>query len=130
MKINVRWDDDSRQIIHWWMAAGFTWDEFSQAVDESVVMMNTVAHRVDLLAVSETAILPTADAVGPFRRSVTQKLANANGGYLVIVGGGQIVAVLMKFLKTTIPRESLTFLDIKFQSTEVLARRFLTEHHV
>lgn len=128
MAINVKWDDDSQHLIYWSMEQGWTWDDFTAAVGQSVDMMNTVTHRVDLLAVSQTAIMPTADAIGPFRRSVTQKLAHHNGGYLLIVGGGRVVPVLMNFLKSTLPPDEKTFLDIRFHNTEEAARRFLAQH--
>ena len=125
MSIDVAWDDDTQRLIRWRMAAGFRWDEFDAAVDRSVELFDTVTHRVDLLAVSESAILPSPDAMAPFRRSVTRKLANRNGGYLLLVGVGRVVPVLMNVLKTTIPRDQLTFLDVRFYAVEAAARAFL-----
>lgn len=125
MPIEVTWDDDTQRVIRWRMPPGFGWDEFDAAVDRSVELFNAVTHRVDLLAISEAAILPSPDAMAPFRRSVTQKLANHNGGYLVIVGAGRVVPVLMNVLKTTIPRDQLTFLDVRFYGVEAAARAFL-----
>ena len=128
MSIEVAWDDQAQRLILWRMATGFRWDEFDAAVDRSVELFDTVTHRVDLLAVSESAILPSPDAMAPFRRSVTRRLANRNGGYLVIVGAGRVVPVLINVLKTTIPRDQLTFLDVRFYGVEPSARAFL-EHN-
>ena len=128
MPIDVTWDDDTQRVIRWRMSPGFTWDEFDEAVDRSTVLFDSVTHRVDLLVISEATIMPSPDAMGPFRRAVTRPLANRNGGYLVLVGVGRVAPVLMNVLKTTIPREQLTFLDVRFYGVEPSARAFL-EHN-
>lgn len=125
MTIHVAWDDDSQRLVRWLMEPGFGWDEFDAAVVQSAELMNSVTHRVNLLVVSQAPILPNVDAMAPFRRSVTQKLAHDNGGYLVIVNGGRSAPVLMNVLKTTIPRDRFTFLDVKFFGSEAAARTYL-----
>ena len=127
MTIKVAWDGDDTTLVRWDMDADWTWDEFDRAVDESAVLMDTVTHQVDLLALSQRSLPPTPNVLPHFIRSQNYPIKNANGGYLVIVGVWQsgVIASVMRIVETTSSRRQKVFKGVRFFDKEASARSFL-----
>lgn len=49
MAISVLWDDENETIIRSESGGHWTWEEYHEAVEQVVILANSVSHRVDLI---------------------------------------------------------------------------------
>jgi hypothetical protein len=129
LPITVQWDDDQQELVRWCVPAGFAWDDFDCAIDACVALINSVAHPVDVLIVTD-AFFPL-DLVGlpHFMELLTAPFTHRNGRILAIVNGGDAAMVMLKYAQDTYPDPQRTFHKLGFFATEKEARTFLSRQN-
>jgi hypothetical protein len=70
MAIKVTWYDGAKTIIRHDFPVEWTWDEFYEAIRQSVEMEKTVTHDVYVLSVNPPNVkIPAGNAIGHFQKS-------------------------------------------------------------
>lgn len=114
MPIINSWDNDDRTIIRMEISGTWTWDELSQAVDETTVMVDSVKHIVyGIVDLSQSQHIPGNFI--PNVRSLMKK-RHPRSGMEVIVGASALLIGLWRVFErvyTIIVRKQ----DFTFVST-------------
>jgi hypothetical protein len=91
MTIRVNWHNDSKTIIQFAQGAVWTWEEFDEAVDRTVALMNTVSHRVDVIVdMTANPMPPDMHALGRIQRA--QHMQPRNFGQVIVVSQDPFMA--------------------------------------
>jgi hypothetical protein len=70
MAITITWYDDAKTIIQHDFPVEWTWDEFYEAIRQSVEMEKTVTHDVYVLSVNPPNVkIPAGNAIQHFQKS-------------------------------------------------------------
>jgi hypothetical protein len=97
MPIEIQWDDEAKTIIRENYLGQWTWDNFFTMSIQAAEMMQTVDHRVDILANMKDGIMPTSGASMSNSRKVLLALPS-NWGVIVVVTNS-FVSVLASIFK-------------------------------
>lgn len=97
MPIEIQWDDDAKTIIRENYLGQWTWDNFFAMSTQAAEMMQTVDHRVDILANMKDGIMPMSGASMSNSRQVLLALPS-NWGVIVVVTNS-FVSVLASVFK-------------------------------
>ncbi len=97
MPIEIQWDDEAKTIIRENYLGQWTWDNFFTMSNQAAEMMQTVDHRVDILANMKDGIMPMSGASMSNSRKVLLALPS-NWGVIVVVTNS-FVSVLASIFK-------------------------------
>ncbi len=101
MPITVSWYNDEKTAIKWEITGDWYAADYHSAVDQSMAMMATVDHKVDVIGdVTHANKLP-GDVVTTINTRHQAEEENAiNYGNAVIVGGGLLIKSLIRIAST------------------------------
>ncbi len=83
MAIVTQWDNDTKTIIRHDFSGKWTWDEFLEAAKRANELMDTVLHRVDVIANMRDGIMPHQYALP--KALYVIRTSSANMGVIVMV---------------------------------------------
>jgi hypothetical protein len=122
MPITAEWGNNEKTIAYWDFEGVWTWDEFRSTQAQSIAMMRTVDHPVDVIANMERCQLFPQNAIMNYR--VTELISAPNRGRTVIVGGNvfikALVATYNRIFKN--PHNSLLLADSDEEARALLAK--------
>ena len=94
MGIEVYWDDPAKTIIWGKFTGRWSWEEFNSAIENVADQMNTVDHRVDIIAdMQEGGAVPIGSSITTARNAMRQY--PDNWGIIVIVASNRFVQILI-----------------------------------
>jgi hypothetical protein len=96
MPITVDWDNLQQTIILFTYNRPWTWREFDAAVEQTLALVNTVDHKVDIIFDLRNGGFPPRDAVWRFKTAA--ELSHPNVGQYVYVAP----SMLAHFVKNVI----------------------------
>lgn len=92
MPIQAQWDDDQKQLIRVEVEGRWSWDELQSALEHTITMMDSVAHKVDfIIDVSRSSLIPGGATQAA--RSVATPETHRNEGMKVIVGANALMRI-------------------------------------
>lgn len=99
MTMHVYWDNEYKTILRCESEGRWTWEEYHQALNQVVDMIESVPHRVDLMNVPRRgAVTPSGSAMPHFQRAL--RILPSNTGLNVIVNtnafGRAIISMFSK----------------------------------
>lgn len=93
MGVRATWDNQEKTVLLFAFDGQWTWDDYYRAREEAHVLMCSVAHRVDVIALMQhsTTITVTPKVLLEFQRAIA--FAPKNWGAVVLVGSSSGVQV-------------------------------------
>ena len=93
MSIGVQWDDETRTTVRLDYTQPWTWLEFDRAVLETVALVTSVTHVVDVISNTPPQLgFPVGFPLRHFQRAL--KLLPKNVGWIVVVSDNPIVRAI------------------------------------
>jgi hypothetical protein len=96
MPIRAQWDNPEKTVVTVIYTDAWTWDEYYAATKEAKLLMETVPHRVDVIADMVKGKFPTQGPAIAAAQNVLRSWPD-NFGCLVIVSSGFIQALVSIF---------------------------------
>jgi hypothetical protein len=111
LNVEVTWDNEEKTIIRYKFPKKWTWQDYNDAWNAAVDMMNTVPHQVDFLVdLSESDLLP-GGALANTRLSKWESATNA--GITVIITRTILVEMLVDTFRRVYSRLGKNFYGAK-----------------
>ncbi|MBZ0293489.1 MAG: hypothetical protein K8L99_13055 [Anaerolineae bacterium] len=99
MPIHTFWDDDQKTIIQIQSKGQWTWEEFHKSLDQTVEMIESVDHRVDVINVEcPGAVMPPGPPIIHFQR-VTRLFENFSGLYITVITSSLSLMIMRTFTR-------------------------------
>lgn len=93
MPFHTTWHDETQSIIVVTTGGAVAWSELHAANDELVQMMNSVAHRVDIIFDSQGG-MPPGNPLPHFKVTGTKLTSAGNLGVIVNVSASRVTAFI------------------------------------
>lgn len=123
MPLTVVWDNAEQTVICYRIVGRWSWDEFYDVWQKSMVMIRSVPHTVNGIVDLGQAIGMPQGAVLKTAYMVRNQPANA--GITMIAGGGGFVNLLVTGLKRVAPREGRhLFIASSVESARVFIQQY------
>lgn len=97
MGILVSWDNEANTVIRADYAGHWTWEEFSEGINEAAEMIRSVSYRVDLIENMKPGTLPVSGSVVNYARNAMRTFPD-NLRLLVVVTNPFVRAMGTVFL--------------------------------
>jgi hypothetical protein len=124
MPIQVKWDDESKTIIHVSVDGDWTWEEFYQSFDQGKTLLESVNHKVDFVVHMENAKTMPLGALNHGRKIMT--MDHPNRGLTVYTGETGLMKALIQIGRRMEP-EAVAKYDHTFAVTDDDARKIIGE---
>lgn len=97
MPITIAWDNEEKSVIRYDFNGAWTWNQYLQVMEELMIMMKSVEHRVDAIANMKSGIMPMSGSALSIARTALYKLPSNRG--VVVVVTNPFVGVMLKTFK-------------------------------
>jgi|SRR5512133_272689 hypothetical protein len=120
MPIRAEWDNDDKTIVVWTFEGHWTWDDYRNTQLESIAMMNTVEHAVDVIADVTHANLLPSNAFSNYKRLAA--LAAPNRRRVVVITGNFFMKTMTETYNKLFGETAFIFANSLDEAREILAR--------
>jgi hypothetical protein len=123
MSITVEWDDQSHLAVRWTFDGPWTWDDFRIAQTESIALMETVEHTVDVIGDLRRATLVPKDAFRNFRY-LKETVSASNRGRIVAIAESLLVKLMLSTYNQLFKHngDEIILVDTLDAAREILSR--------
>ena len=83
MPVIVQWDNEEQTAVLINYQRPWTWSEFNVAIEQMLVLFNSVSHKVDVIFDIRNGGFPPPDAMKRFKE--VAEISHPNGGQLVFI---------------------------------------------
>ncbi len=83
MPVIVQWDNEDQTAVLINYQRPWTWSEFNVAIEQMLVLFNSVSHKVDVIFDIRNGGFPPPDAMKRFKE--VAEISHPNGGQLVFI---------------------------------------------
>lgn len=105
MSIPVSWFNDEKTIIQYKFDGRWGWDDLYKAIDEAVVLLDSVSHRVDImLDLTKSESVPSLNANGLKYVANAPTTTHPNMGIFVMVGMKPFIRISFDIFSRMYPR--------------------------
>jgi hypothetical protein len=118
MSFTVDWDDEQKHAVIITYGNAYTWDEYEQALDQTIALIKSVPHQVDLIIdMREGARNPPAGSMFPHIRKAAERLRQEpNFGKSVMVGANPFLQTMSRvFAKLPLHRPDASVMVASMQ---------------
>jgi hypothetical protein len=105
MTVSVSWFNGEKTLIIYKFEGRWGWDDLYQAIDEAVVLLDSVSHRVDImLDLTQSGSVPNLNANGLKYVANAPTTTHPNMGIFVMVGMKPFVRISFDIFSRIYPR--------------------------
>lgn len=104
MPIKVDWYEEEKHNICYYISAIWTWDELIFAIDEVVILLDSVDYRVKLIIdITETRHFPTVQFPEMTQIARAPTMSHPNTAELLMVGENRYMKLMFRVFKRLFP---------------------------
>ncbi|GAB5493758.1 MAG: hypothetical protein Phog2KO_39730 [Phototrophicaceae bacterium] len=114
MPITAQWYEETQENIHYDVIDIWSWEELSMAIDEAMVLLDSVDYKVNLIIdFTNTNYVPQISYAHLSKVANAPTMTHPNADKFIIIDANNYIGVVLNVFKKLFPFASEKYITIK-----------------